>query len=115
MSVTDRAALPREIGGFPRRARVDMLEPTERAIFEAQSAVEGMPADERLTLASIALGRARELVADYLEDVPLAEESTEAENARLRGLLTDAHTVMGAGIHDAAAMQQRIADGIRCR
>ena len=113
MSVRD--PLPRQIGGVPRRARLDLIEPAERAICVAQSAVEGMPADERLTRAGVLLAKARDLVADYLEGVELAEESPEAELARLRGLLTDAHTTMGSSIHDLVAMQARIADGIRCR
>jgi hypothetical protein len=51
-----------------RRRRLDLLTPAERAIVDAVDAVEKVGADERLTNAVILLGRARELVGDYLDE-----------------------------------------------
>lgn len=55
----------------PRRHRLDRLTEAELSIFEATQRVEELPADERLTEAVILLGRARELVADYVDGVPV--------------------------------------------
>lgn len=52
-----------------RRIQLALLVPAERSIFDAQQAVEELPADERLTNAVILLGRARGLVADYVDGV----------------------------------------------
>ena len=57
----------------PRRCRIDLFTPAEKAIYEAVQAVEALPPDERLTNAVILLGRARDLVADFVDGVPLGE------------------------------------------
>jgi len=54
---------------IPRRYRIDLATPVERAIRDARQMVEVMDADVRLTDASELLGKALERVADYLEDV----------------------------------------------
>jgi hypothetical protein len=53
---------------IPRRARLDQMVGAERAITGAMGAVELMPPDERLTEAVTLLGRARDAVADYVDD-----------------------------------------------
>ncbi len=57
----------------PRRIRLDLFTPAERAIYDAVQAVEALPPDERLTNAVILLGRARDLVADFVDGVPFGE------------------------------------------
>src|SRR3990167_4136463 len=57
---------------IPRRCCLDQFVPAERAIYAAAQAVEAMPADVRLTDAVVLLGRARALVADYVDAVPAA-------------------------------------------
>lgn len=57
--------------GIPRRCRVDLYTPTEKAISDAMQAVEGLPADVRLTDAVILLAQAREKVADFVEEAGL--------------------------------------------
>lgn len=54
---------------IPRRARLDQFTPAERAIYEAMKAVEDLPPDKRLTDAVVLLGRARDLVADFVDGV----------------------------------------------
>lgn len=54
---------------IPRRARIDLFTPAERAIYEAVQAVEGLPADARLTDAVMLLQAARDSVADYVEGI----------------------------------------------
>jgi hypothetical protein len=60
----------------PRRIRLDLNEPAELAIYEAMQAVEKMPPDVRLTLAGIKLQEARSLVADFIDNVPLKDNSS---------------------------------------
>ena len=62
------------IDGIPRRAQMLYWTPAEQAIHDATQAVEDMPADERLTRAVILLGEARDLVADFVDGVPLRSE-----------------------------------------
>ncbi len=52
---------------IPRRARLDLFAPAERAIWDATQAVERMAADVLLTDAVILLAAAREKVADYVD------------------------------------------------
>jgi hypothetical protein len=59
-------------GAVPRRNRIDLLTPAERAIYDAVQAVEELPPDERLTNAVILLGRARDHVADYVDSCAAA-------------------------------------------
>lgn len=59
--------LDNKVNGIPRRARVDLLTPAERAIREAIIAVEEVGADPLLTEALVLLGHARERLADYVD------------------------------------------------
>lgn len=54
-----------------RRNKLDKMTPAELAITDAISIVEGLGADERLTHAVVALMRARERVADFVDWIPL--------------------------------------------
>lgn len=54
--------------GFPRRSRLDLCEPSEKAIYDAMQEVEKIGADERLTNAIIKLQEAKELVSDYIDE-----------------------------------------------
>lgn len=58
---------------IPRRARLDLFTPAERAIREAIIAVESTGCDERLTWAVMALSDAQAWVADFVDGVPVAE------------------------------------------
>jgi hypothetical protein len=53
---------------IPRRVRLDLQTPTERAIYEAMQEVEKMGADTRLTDAVILLQQAIDKVADYVDE-----------------------------------------------
>lgn len=53
--------------GFPRRIRMDLYSPAEKAIRAAVEAVEEAGADIALTDAVILLGKAQERVADYVD------------------------------------------------
>ena len=53
---------------IPRRNRVDLYTPAEKAIFDAIDAVESLGADTRLTDAVNLLGDAKSKVADYIEE-----------------------------------------------
>ena len=53
---------------IPRRIRLDLITPAELAIYEAVQAVEKAGADERLTEAVILLGKAKDLVSDYVDE-----------------------------------------------
>lgn len=66
----------------PRRIRLGKLSLAERAIHQAQMAVEEMPPDPRLTEATILLGQAQTKVADFIGDVPaVASAPTDASRA----------------------------------
>jgi hypothetical protein len=58
----------------PRRIRLDLNEPAELAIYNAMTEVEKLPGDVRLTHAVIKLGEAKNLVADYIDGVPIPAE-----------------------------------------
>jgi hypothetical protein len=53
---------------FPRRSCIDLLTPAEKAIYDAVQEVEKVGASVGLTDAVILLGKARDLVADYIEE-----------------------------------------------
>lgn len=53
----------------PRRIRLDLFTPAERAIYDAMQAVEALPPDVHLTEAVVLLAKAREKVADYVDGV----------------------------------------------
>ena len=52
----------------PRRNRLDLFVPAEKAIFDAMQEVEKMDADVRLTHAVILLQKAQEKVADFVDN-----------------------------------------------
>lgn len=61
---------PAMVDGFPRRGRVDLWCPAEKAIQAAVDAVEEAGADLLLTDAVILLGQAKDKVADWYEAQP---------------------------------------------
>lgn len=63
--------------GFPRRSRLDLCEPAEKAIYDAVQEIEKLGADERLTNAVIKLAEARELVSDYIDEKKVAASTTD--------------------------------------
>lgn len=58
---------------IPRRIRIDLFTPAERAIYDAVQAVEAAGCDVRLTHAVNKLQEARALVADFVDGVPFGE------------------------------------------
>lgn len=58
------------IDGFPRRNRVDLYTPAEKAISDAIDAVERAGCGELLTNAVNLLLQAKEKVADFVENQP---------------------------------------------
>lgn len=60
-----------EVNQVPRRCRMDLMNPAELAILNAMREVENMTADVRLTNAVNFLQKAKDSVADFLDDVPL--------------------------------------------
>jgi hypothetical protein len=57
----------------PRRCKLYEFTTTETAIYNAMQAVEALPADVRLTRAVCLLQQARELVADFVDGIPLKD------------------------------------------
>lgn len=58
---------PATVEGFPRRSRIDLLEPLEKELYDVMQHVEEAGADPLLTDAVVLLAEARERVADWLE------------------------------------------------
>lgn len=56
--------------GFPRRSRMDLMTEAERAILDAQWAVERAGCHVLLTEAGNLLAQARDKVADFVELKP---------------------------------------------
>lgn len=54
---------------IPRRNRLDLNTPAERAIYDAIQEVEKVGADVKLTEAVIKLNEARSLVADFVDNI----------------------------------------------
>lgn len=54
--------------GVPRRMRLDLVTPAEKAIFNATQEVEKVGADTRLTKVTTLLNEARVLLADYVDE-----------------------------------------------
>lgn len=52
----------------PRRNRIDLNTPAEKAIYDAMQAVEKVGADVRLTEAVVLLAKAKDLVSDFVDD-----------------------------------------------
>ena len=55
---------------YPRRNRIDLLTPAEKAIYDAIQKVEELPGDERLTDAICLLQDAQNKVSDYVDNKP---------------------------------------------
>jgi hypothetical protein len=53
--------------GFPRRNRIDLLTPAEKAVYDVIGVVESVGAHPLLTDAVILLGQARDKLSDYVE------------------------------------------------
>ena len=106
--------LMREIDGIPRRCRIDLATPTESAIRDARQMVEAMPADVRLTDATILLGKAIDKVADYLEDIaapPPADETLPAGAPREENYAVIEHEVWTCGpAQPSGAQDERLAE-----
>ena len=77
---------------IPRRARLDLSTPAERAIWDAMQAVEAAGADVRLTDAVILLQAARESVSDFVDGVErrrfVREETTATAPAPASDVVT---------------------------
>lgn len=52
---------------IPRRNRLDLNVPAEKAIYDAMQEVEKLPADVRLTEAVSLLAKAKDLVSDFVD------------------------------------------------
>lgn len=52
---------------FPRRIRMDLWTPAEKAIYEALREVEKLPPDSQLTEAVILLQKAKDIVSDFVD------------------------------------------------
>ena len=72
---------------FPRRMRVDLMKPAELAIRNAVIEIEKMAPDVRLTNAQILLGQAKDLVSNFIDNVPSETPTLAEENNRLREAL----------------------------
>lgn len=55
--------------GMPRRCSIYLMTPAELAVRTAKLAIEDMPADVRLTEATILLSQAQEKIADYVDSI----------------------------------------------
>lgn len=66
-AVTQPRQAPQMVDGMPRRIRVDLATPAEKAIRDAVAAVEAAGASVALTDAVILLGQALDRVADHVE------------------------------------------------
>lgn len=61
------------MSNIPRRNRIDLFTTAETAIWNAVQVVEAAGCDVRLTHAVNKLQEARDLVADFVDGVPLGE------------------------------------------
>lgn len=66
---------------WPRRAQMQQWVPAEKAIYDAVQLVEGMGASVRLTDAVVLLGKAREAVADFVDQIKVIDPGIEREGA----------------------------------
>ena len=53
---------------FPRRNRLDLNTPAEKAIYNAMQEVEKAGADPKLTDLVIMLGKAKDLLSDFVDN-----------------------------------------------
>lgn len=61
---------------FPRRNRLDKMNPAELAIYNAMQEVEKLGASEGLTQAITLLSEAKDLVSDFVDGDASAQDST---------------------------------------
>ena len=59
------------VNDIPRRSRLDLNTPAEKAIFEAMQEVEKAGADKRLTDAVVLLEKAKHRVGDFVDNLNL--------------------------------------------
>lgn len=52
---------------IPRRSRLDLNTPAEKAIYDAMQEVEKLPSDVKLTEAVTLLAKAKDLVSDFVD------------------------------------------------
>lgn len=53
---------------IPRRSRLDLNTPAEKAIYDAMQEVEKLPADVKLTEVVTLLAKAKDLVSDFVDE-----------------------------------------------
>jgi hypothetical protein len=78
---------------IPRRARIDLFTPAEKAIRDALLAVEAAGCDERLTKAVTLLDDAREWVADFVDGVAPEDHYPRSAPARMLTLIVNGQNV----------------------
>ena len=76
---------------MPRRNRIDLFTPAEKAIYDAMQEVEKMAADTRLKEATILLDKARGKVADFIDEVNYDEYSTDNMINDIKIIVGDNH------------------------
>lgn len=69
------------MNNIPRRARLDLNEPAELAIWNAVQEVENLGADVRLTNAVNLLSQAKELVSNFIDSKPVKREFTQVDTS----------------------------------
>ena len=92
---------------IPRRIRMDLWHPAELAIQNAVNEVEKMAADVRLTNAVILLGKARESVADFIDDVTRKDESASEKAHRLVHELSHILPDLDQHLHDVISNESQ--------
>ena len=68
---------PQYVGEFPRRAQLQLLTPTEKCIYDAMQEVEKLGAHPSLTDVVNLLSKARERLADWVENL---SQQTDGSN-----------------------------------
>lgn len=68
---------------FPRRNRLDLNTPAEKAIFSAMQEVEKAGAHPLLTEAVILLGKAKDLISDYVDMGVSSDLDTTPESGHI--------------------------------
>ena len=63
---------------IPRRSRLDLNTPAEKAIYDAIQEVEKIGADPKLTNIVVMLGKARDLLSDFVDSKPTLDKVTAA-------------------------------------
>jgi len=92
---------------FPRRIQMLKWCPAEKAIYDAMQVVEGMAADVRLTDAVVLLGKARDRVADFIDDVPGLEKPPDEIAHRIANLSADELLDIARGVEQAGGLMMQ--------